>query len=994
MPGPIGNRLPPPVPPTSTFGGANDIGSVNAAGPGGVGNAGAVAQDGIALPQQAKSGARASDVAKELDVLFSKAASSTVASLDAAALEKAIAGVKLPKAARKALQAEIAGLVKEARDSMKALDQFDGRSIFKAIRAAKSGARTDEEVAKKWSVSMVGKAVERALSAQSALADKLSDLINGTGAGAEFRAKLDKLKDAAAGGILAALDEAKFQCDRRVCELESIEGEIMEAVEQELDPPAEGGKKNDVKQIAKASLGKSITSLMGDKAYAMHDKASSLLAMQEKIAPVIGKIRDLGAGDTKVPQAKLNNLAAEVNELRSALAEIAAKGVVEVERDGEKTQLLVDRSFVAEAAKMLDEAAGRLKDISATMRKDALTSMMQKGFGLHSYSVFDAKFTAIVKPHAPLACQFAKVRDAFDAACRAYIKSPSKGNEKAMHTAAKKVSEWLDKHDEDLLLELPKLYSAHKKNIQLAMKKNSSGVETPVNPLEEELVKAMGDEMTNVVLGKTDKDFMKFLDCRMQELHAAADMLVAESKKFTAADKTSIVVTGAVRNVLDGNLSMTTLVEARVNGLADVDVDPEVDDRNAVSSRELGKGGLNTVTLVKYGDGTERVFKPEVAGRIGVTRMPLLADMPMSVQLTTLNLATMRTARAFGLEDTVVKTTAGVHDGQYGLFMEKAKGVSAANFADSKNVPSRANSDEYTLKDINELKKTNPGEARRITGELMRQTTRLEWLDILSGQGDRHRENFFVHVGKDGNVSVKGIDNDTGFSTTRTGLTTYSMKGPEAFNKFKSCVLELCIDLYGSIDTRSVTKLSDVLLSDPSIKVTRKERPERKADDLFDTREDDEDDDVQSFDIDTSKIENPLLTQILFRTLGIQTVHVPTCIDQETYDKLMAMDGDTKARADYLEGLKKDLGPGDAYENAVSRLDDAIRHAKKLHQDGKVYTKDQWKEEAVQDQFDSAPTTFSSPLSGQTTQAQQRAVDRKMRKAVAMSSSMYARIAS
>ncbi len=981
MPPSIGANLP-PVLPTNAFGNANAAGHVNATGPGGVGSAGGAPQNEIAPPQQAKTTSKASDVAKELDVLFARAASSSVGSLDAAALEKAIAAVKLPKAVRRELQAAVAGLVKEARDSMKALDQFDGTSILDSIKDAKSGSNTDEEVVAKWANTKPGNAVGRALRAQSALAEKLADLINGRGDGAAFRAKLDKLKDAAAGGVLAALDEAKFQCDRRICELESIEGEFMASVEAR-------------EKVDEAISGKSITSLMGDKAYAMHDKATSLQAIHSKIDPVIVKIRDLGAGDKNVSQAKLGELVAEVNELKKSLGEIAAKGVVEIEEGGKKTQLLVDRSFVSEATKKLDEAAGKLKDFSANLRKEALTSMMEKGFGLHKYSVFEAKFADIVKQHAPKASEFAKVRDSFDAACRAYIKSPSKSTAKAMHKAAANVSKWVDRNSKALAGEIQTLFSTVKARVKTARRADLSAGPSAANPHEEELVNTMLREMANLVLGGADNDFSHFLNFRMDELDAAVDMLVAESDKFAAADKTSLIVSGAVRNVLDGKLSVTTLVEARVNGLADVEVDPEVDDRNAVSSRELGKGGLNTVTLVKYGDGTERVFKPEVAGRIDVTRMPLLADMPMSVQLATLNLATMRTARAFGLEDTVVKTTAGVHDGQYGIFMEKAKGVSAADFAASKKVASTVDSDEYTLKDINDLKKTDPESARRITGELMRQTTRLEWLDIIGGQGDRHMGNFFVHVGKDGKVSVKGIDNDTAFSTTRTGLTTYSMKGPESFKVFKGRVLELGAELYGKNGFMKSEKLLERLLSDPSIKVTREERPQQGDDDLFDMRAGDEDDDVQSFEIDTSKIANPLLTQILLKTLGIQSVHVPTCIDQETYDKLMTMDGDTAERRDYLDGLKKDLGPGDAYDNAVSRLDDAIKYAKKLQSEDRVYTMEQWKDEGVQNRFDGEKKkTLPSPFRDGIEPGKKIVAQRRLIKAVSMSSSMYARLVS
>ncbi len=101
MPPPIGPNFPQPVLPTNAFGNANAVGPVDATGPGSVGNAGGAPQNDIALPQQAKTTSKASDVAKELDVLFAKAASSSVGSLDAAALEKAIAAVTMRSSMRR-----------------------------------------------------------------------------------------------------------------------------------------------------------------------------------------------------------------------------------------------------------------------------------------------------------------------------------------------------------------------------------------------------------------------------------------------------------------------------------------------------------------------------------------------------------------------------------------------------------------------------------------------------------------------------------------------------------------------------------------------------------------------------------------------------------------------------------------------------------------------------------------------------------------------------
>lgn len=47
--------------------------------------------------------------------------------------------------------------------------------------------------------------------------------------------------------------------------------------------------------------------------------------------------------------------------------------------------------------------------------------------------------------------------------------------------------------------------------------------------------------------------------------------------------------------------------------------------------------------------------------------------------------------------------------------------------------------------------------------ELRMQLTRLQWLDALCGQVDRHAHNYFVHIGPDNKPKVTAIDNDMAF---------------------------------------------------------------------------------------------------------------------------------------------------------------------------------------------------------------------------------------
>ena len=115
-------------------------------------------------------------------------------------------------------------------------------------------------------------------------------------------------------------------------------------------------------------------------------------------------------------------------------------------------------------------------------------------------------------------------------------------------------------------------------------------------------------------------------------------------------------------------------------------------------------------------------------GRGALTNSPLVAEMDINVSIAKLNLATMKTAKAFGLDDVVVKTTVGVHDGQSGIFMEKAQGVSGGKFALGTS-PSSADSTEYSLGDIKNMMKAPVGSEERskgekISAELSRASTR------------------------------------------------------------------------------------------------------------------------------------------------------------------------------------------------------------------------------------------------------------------------------
>lgn len=169
------------------------------------------------------------------------------------------------------------------------------------------------------------------------------------------------------------------------------------------------------------------------------------------------------------------------------------------------------------------------------------------------------------------------------------------------------------------------------------------------------------------------------------------------------------------------------------------------DEYSLGQMEKVGSGAFNTVSCGRYtqpsGVVEEGIFKPLspdavergwVAAMIGIDRQrPQIANR---------NLATLAVARELGF-DVVTDCKIGVRrdeDGvlQLGLVMSRASGQSASDAAPE------------VFEDP----------------EVMREITKLQILDQIVGQGDRHGGNYFIdrRVDHEGKIKVKvtGIDND------------------------------------------------------------------------------------------------------------------------------------------------------------------------------------------------------------------------------------------
>ena len=153
---------------------------------------------------------------------------------------------------------------------------------------------------------------------------------------------------------------------------------------------------------------------------------------------------------------------------------------------------------------------------------------------------------------------------------------------------------------------------------------------------------------------------------------------MASTAKLLNDDAGYGIATSDVRRIMLGEKELSNVVGAKALGFKPEDVDSATEESNIVSSRPLGAGAGGKTYLLTTKSGGELVFKPDLDGRLGLNEILLgQGDAYSDSQNTAnLNLATQDTAKAFGCEDVVVKYSVGSHDGQFGSFMEKAKGVS------------------------------------------------------------------------------------------------------------------------------------------------------------------------------------------------------------------------------------------------------------------------------------------------------------------------------
>ena len=581
-------------------------------------------------PQPEK--AEAKSVVRQLDVLLLNAASKSI-SADAAQNVKTVSESLRDKGILTQKQADkLQRLAADAAEKLKALDNFSGRELAKALMQDK---KTGETV---WSKGFFGlnsaaKAVKAAIEAQQTLSAELSEFNDDLALASEDVVDVD---------LQEKFTELQFQCDRRASEISSILFRMYDLAQKDVVNGAAADPQT------KALLDATFKELMPREAIMMHGTAEAFETlnkhMSKQMRPLAEKLDAFTADPSKfLDKSALGALRRDMATMKNAIANVRVNGI-EINHPGGNgnppsvSRTEVDKSLLDAMEKILDEASHKIGYAISTAIGKARTAFLEEvGANLSPLDAPGKKPTGNQSNHALMFTLMTRKNELVQLLNKfATNKVPMSKFDEAFDKLAAN-------YDRDLPYDLEQ--SLLNMDVDPTIARS---VGRAVNRLH--LVKAQFKEMMESTAKLDDADF-----------------------GIAASD---------VRRIMLGEKGLSNVVNAKALGFKADDVDPATEGQNIVGSRLLGAGVGGTTYLLTAKSGKEFVFKPELDSRFGLDTLALsLGNAYVNTQKTAnLNLATQDTAKALGCDDVVVKYSVGNHDGQFGVFMEKAKGYTGSDF--------------------------------------------------------------------------------------------------------------------------------------------------------------------------------------------------------------------------------------------------------------------------------------------------------------------------
>ena len=831
---------------------------------------------------------------EQLDILLSRAAQGATKAVDAKALQTTLLEVNLDKSSRNVVNTAAA----KAEAAFKAISSFTGRQLGEAVSASEGKFN--------WNLSNpAAKAVKEAIEAQVELADLLRQIF-------------DQVPN---GEVSAALEEAILQCDRRACEIQTLVCEFADMLE----------KGRDLGELMKGVRDSKLSKLLPEKALEMHGNDAAIESMRSQFKPVVDRLDALVKNPGKtLSSEEMAAIGREIEQVSNAIEATA--------KSGSSKGVAVDRSLLAATKDVLADVKARLDNVRSETLKACIANFAEQAFTPCDFPLLSVKYLPFLKIVAPTLASVVETLDEIRKAADEMAKEPSEENLLKVNGLGHKLSSISRTQvGKEIRGNIVK-YDVGPYGVNL----DASGIILKLSravrkPTQEQIALFGSPECTEFVklLQKICADSRRkhanekdYLFNKLYKSYNVAISLQSQIEHlsliwdtYKRMDESKFRSNGTVYAAFEGKLRVTTLVESRMRGIPDAYVDPDLDDLNVEFSRPLGSGSVNTVHEVVCKNGNKKyVFKPEASGRKAFSGLVVAKGVSDSQTVSQLNMATQKTADYLGLNDIMCKTTVGSHKGAFGIFMEKAPGKEAGYFKKCAKSGGAFAPGQLSPKKIKAL----PDEKYAVViGEIMRKANRLEWFDMITGQGDRHFHNYLMAVtdAKDDpvpQVTLKAIDNDACFPAYRKGLRTFVLVGEHSV-KFLGEIQKLFKKVLYPNDSTAAENAMIKFMQDPGIK--------KNSD--------------NTYTIDTTLAKSPLVAVVLRNTIGVHTTALPEYIDEELYNALMDLKEPSKAFNDFKADMEANISLA-AAASAVTRLREAIEYAEKLKAAGKVVTAGEW----------------------------------------------------
>lgn len=781
-------------------------------------------------------------------------------------------------------------LATNARASLLALDSYSGKEIAQAFRSSFFGGvdwRGD-----------VGNKVKAAINAQSALSEELLNLSNDSTLDPEVR---------------NLISEKYLQSCCRESELATV---LMNMVEI-------GGKgKTTLTAEDQQALSKSFSSWMAETSKGAHGTQEAFNPLKSTgFATLENVLKELDGNDTVMNLEMRTRLQSAITE-----AEAQVKSLL-----GNET--IADKNFFRETLKVLEQAKASMASLRETVVDQVLTRHVNECLSLPANLRFSEQLLQTLerKGACPNIAKLSRFFTQVESLTKAFVEAKKAHNAEECEKI-RNAFKALQKEMHNFVASMTDYY------LHPGTHKSYSRLEAEGHTLDVLVAEEIGHHDTPPIMQLTNRDairdiFFSNATSELIQLHTKGSFESTAAKlqdavmslnlqlgtlnamfdRMELLSEESVNTKEILRGFLYSEAPISTLIETRVNGITDEDINTQLCDANIRQCNAFGHGQVNAVYDVKLNDGNSYIFKAEVSGRTGINVINAGRDgYEDNVNVAAINVAAHKAASFFGVGDRIVSGQIGVCNGQLGLYMEKAKGCDALNF---RNLQANKGVDQK-VRDLGipNLKNLPTHEFLKANGQLMKQCYDLEWTDFLIGSCDRHKQNYMIHVDEHQQVSLKGIDNDASFGRFRPGFSTISFAEDQAMLLLGKAI--------SAIHTNTGEKLSANDLVDELEKMQGVEVGSDKNERLV-------------VRIDLAKVKEPWLKELAADVRGLHQLVPPMVIDQKIYDRLMEIDQNPNLKEEYRNMLANRLGERNV-KAAMLRLDGAIQHAKELAQKNRV----------------------------------------------------------